>query len=338
MTARKTVTALFSSLGILILILDGQTALRGASMGLALCIRAVIPSLFPFLFLCSVLTGSLWGSQSPLLRPLCRKLGIPAGAESILLAAWLGGYPAGAQVIGQAYREQGLIRDDAHHLLRFCSNAGPAFLFGMTAVQFSRLSDLWALWLIQISASLLTGFLHLHRPTGPAALPRKDASIPRLLASSVRTMGILCGWILLFRMISEYLVRWFLWYFPSEIQVIFSGILELSNGCCSLSAIPDPGFRFCVCSGLLSFGGICVVMQTASILHGLSIKPYLAGKLIQTALSLVLSLLYLRFGWISFLLPVGFFLLWTKKEVDFPEKPLYNPLIKTRREKKHAVS
>ena len=132
MSLKKTVTALFSAAGIMILILDGQTALQGAAAGISLCLRTVIPSLFPFLFLCSVLTDSLWGTTF-WSGKLLRRLGIPAGADSLLISAILGGYPAGAQAVAAAYQQGKLSRKEASHLLRFCSNAGPSFLFGMAA-------------------------------------------------------------------------------------------------------------------------------------------------------------------------------------------------------------
>ena len=39
------------SLGMLALILDGRTAIEGARQGIGLCLRTVIPSLFPFFVL-----------------------------------------------------------------------------------------------------------------------------------------------------------------------------------------------------------------------------------------------------------------------------------------------
>lgn len=336
---KKAVTAAAAGLGVLVLILDGQTALLGASQGLELCLKAVIPSLFPFLFLCSILTNALWGSRIPVPESVRKRLGIPRGAESLLIPAFLGGFPAGAQAVGQAYGEGRLERSDAIHLLRFCSNAGPAFLFGMTSPQFPDLKYVWALWIIQILSALTVGILFRSNPQCEASLSARSNSVSGILTGSVKTMGILCGWIILFRMVTEYLTRWFLWFFPAELQVLLSGLLELSNGCCSLSRIPDISLRFCVCSALLSFGGICVAMQTASVISDLPLKPYLVGKSIQTVLSLPLSLLYLQTGWpglsaVSFLLFLGL----GKKEVDFQKNTLYNALTNTRREKNHAVS
>ncbi len=323
--------AVLAAWGMLALILDGQTALTGAAAGLELCIKTVIPSLFPFLFLCAVLTGELWGESFPVLKPLGRRLGIPNGAESLLLAAVLGGYPAGAQQIGEAYRDNRLDKKDAQHLLSFCSNAGPAFLFGMTARQFSGLSIIWALWIIQILSSFLTGALGVSGSGSQATLSGENLSISQILNSTLRAMGAICGWIFLFQILLGFLERWCFWMLPEGLQVFLTGLLELSSGCCALGRIGDEHLRFLLCNVMLSFGGLCVTMQTTSVIRGLSPLSYLRGKGIQTVLSLALGGLYLRFGWLSFCPVFLFFLVPRKKEVDFRENPLYNAAITTGR-------
>lgn len=297
MSLRKILTAGLACAGMLVLILDGETALHSASAGIELCLRTVVPSLFPFLFLCSILTGNLWGSSFPGMKFLGKRLGIPEGAESLLITAILGGYPAGAQAIGECYRQGRLSKSDAQHLLTFCSNAGPAFLFGMVVLQFPDVKTIWALWTIQILSALLTGTLDRRESYDKGILSPKTTSVSQILTQTVKTMGIICGWILLFRIISGFLNRWFLWYFSEYIQVILTGLLELSNGCCALGEIQSVPLRFVVCSAFLSFGGLCVTMQTASVIGGLSLNPYLRGKLLQTAVSLVLAMLYLSWGW-----------------------------------------
>lgn len=289
----KMVSAGLACLGLGVLILDSRCAVLAAREGLTLCMTTVIPSLFPFLFLSAVLTGALWGQEWKLLRPLGRFLGLGRGSESLLIAAFLGGYPAGAQAVGDAYRSGRLSREDGEQLLTFVNNAGPSFLFGMTAVHFGT-ADVWALWGIHILSALMVARLN-YRPMGkPLSLPEKAASPAACLNGAVKTMGVICGWIVLFRIFLGFLHRWFLWYFPAGIQTAVSGLLELSIGCCGLGAVENPELRFVLCCAMLSFGGLCVAMQTASVAKGLSLKPYLRGKALQTVFSIALSLLWLK--------------------------------------------
>lgn len=340
MTKRTILTACFSSAGILILILDGQTALAGGAAGLELCLKTVIPSLFPFLFLCSMLTGALWGQPVPWLRPLATALGIPEGGESLLVAGILGGYPAGAQAIGETFRNGLLSREDAEHLLSFCSNAGPAFLFGITARQFPELSMVWALWAIQLLSAMAVGMWHRQKTISRVNLLSASPSVYRCLIQTVRTMAVICGWIMLFQILLRFLSRWFLWHLSQEMQVLVTGLLELSSGCCSLPRIESIHQRFLVCSLMLSFGGLCVTMQTASVIDGLSIGIYLRGKLMQTCAALFLSGLYLLLDWPGLTAAaalLGLAACLMKKRVDFPEEPVYNTTITAGRKQIHAV-
>ncbi|MBQ7129914.1 MAG: hypothetical protein IJO21_02580 [Oscillospiraceae bacterium] len=312
MNTRNISRILLSFLGILALILDGRTALLGAAEGIRLCIRTVIPSLFPFLFFCGILTNTLWGTTSPLLRPAARLLGVPKGGESLMIAGFLGGYPAGAQAIGDACRTGRLDPGDGARLLTCCCNAGPGFLFGMIAPQFSSGTTVFHLWMLQILSACMTGVLFCRDGSASCSLSSNTASISRILRDSVLTMGLICGWILLFRVLLSFLERWLLWFFSPELQVAVTGLLELSNGCCGLSAIRDESLRFLVCAGMLSFGGICVAMQTASVIGSLPLSAYLLGKVVQTLLSLVLAVLFLRLGSIFYPISVLLLLLLSK--------------------------
>jgi len=288
---RKIPTGLAAAAAMLMLILDGKTALAGATEGIDLCIRAVIPALFPFFFLIPLLVGAL---SPAFLRPLGRWMGLSRGTEGLLIPAFLGGYPTGAQAVGQAWKEKRLTKQEAERALHFCSNAGPSFLFGMIGPQFSSPLAPWLLWGIHILSALLVSrsIPKLKNPRR-ASLSLQCVSIQQALSGAVKTMGLVCGWVVLFRVVIAFLYRWMLWLLPKEITVILCGMLELSNGCCMLTAISGESLRFMTASVLLSLGGCCVAMQTAAVIPGLSILPYLKGKLTQSVYSLALSALIL---------------------------------------------
>ena len=109
------------------------------------------------------------------------------------------------------------------------------------------------------------------------------------MVGAVRTMGVICGWVILFRVLIAFLNRWFLWFLPESARIALIGILELSNGCCELPKIPDIRVRFILCSGILAAGGLCVTAQTASVTKGLSLRYYFFGKIIQILVSLMIS-------------------------------------------------
>ncbi len=297
MPVKKILTAGLAGFVMVLLIVDGQAALQSAADGITLCLRTVTPSLFPFLFLCSLITASFWGEKIPWLRRIAKQLGIPKGGESLLLCAFLGGYPAGAQMIGTLFQEGKLNRQEAQRLLPLCNNAGPAFLFGMVAMQFPSMDMVAALWVIQILSVFFAGAFTAGSNASSVSLCGNKSSISEILNRSVRTMAVICGWILLFQIMNGFLDRWVLWYFPREFRILIRGILELSAGCCGLGQIASPDLRFLVCTLMLSFGGLCVTMQTASVIGDLSLPQYIGAKLLQTAAAAIMAAAYLQLGW-----------------------------------------
>lgn len=281
----------------LALILDARTALDGANEGIRLCLYSVIPSLFPFLVLSALLTGALIGTKGSFPRPIGQLCGIPEGAEALLAVGLLGGYPVGAQNIAQLYRDGKLSKGDAERMLGFCNNAGPAFLFGIVASHFSQPQAGWMLWIIHILSAKFVGMLLPGSSTGKVCSGvRPHTNLSGAMSQSIRVMGQICGWVVLMRVLISFLEKWLLWLFPVEVQVLLSGLLELTNGCCSLNLIDSEELRFIVASVMLSFGGICVLMQTASVTGSLGLGMYLPGKLLQTAISLLLTVLAIEFG------------------------------------------
>ena len=286
----KMLSAGAASLGMMALILDSQTALNGAADGISLCIRVVIPSLFPFFVLSIFLTAALRGRSISLLRPISRLCRMPEGSESILAVGLLGGYPVGAQAVFQAYNGRRLTRPAAHRLLGFCSNAGPAFIFGMGNALFIDKRCAWTLWGIQIISALMTGMLLPGGTSQLAAQSAEDAvSLPQAVTKALKVTAGVCGWIIVFRTLLAFLQRWFLWLLPNTFGVILTGLLELANGYDALTGIGSECMRFLLCACFLSFGGICVLMQTVSVTNSLGTGMYFPGKLLQTLLAFCLA-------------------------------------------------
>ncbi len=293
---KRVINGGIASFAMMLLILDSKTALSGAEKGIELCIRSVIPSIFPFLVLSGVLTSAMSGMKLSVLGRVGRWMGIPQGAEGIFLTGLLGGYPAGAQSICQAWKSGHLPRESALRMLAFSSNAGPAFLFGMLGTRFFEGWIPWALWGIHIASAiavaiLLPGKEKADRPIVSAPL----LSFSAALKQAVQTMGYVCGWVILFRVILAFLDRWFLWLLPTSARVAVYGCLELANGCLALDLLESAGLRFVLASGILAFGGICVAMQTSSVTGELGMGMYLPGKLLQTLLSLTFSMVLQSF-------------------------------------------
>lgn len=292
MEKRKIPKVIFAAICFLILILDSKTALSGARQGLYLCLNSVIPALFLFCILSKILCSALLGCQVPLFSLLGKITGMPAGTESILMLSLLGGYPIGAQCIDDAYKNGSILKKDAQRLLSFCSNAGPAFLFGIVGSLFPTIGPVFYLSAIHIISAVLVGILMPGKSAKAYQITRKsEMPLVKATEESVRTMIGVCSWIIIFRVILEFISVWFIKRLRNTAFVITAGFLELSNGCLMLENLSNLGLRFILASVFLAFGGSCVALQTISVTKHCGIGLYFPGKILQSAISLILATL-----------------------------------------------
>ena len=271
MDVKRGWTCVLCGAGILVLILDSPTALSGAAKGIELCLKTLIPGLFPFFVLSGMLTSAL-----------------PGGG--LMLAGILGGYPVGARNTAQAWRAGQLSREDAERMAVLSNCPGPAFIFGVAGQIFPPMEAavLWAIYLISVGALWL-----LLPKVKIASDTPKSMTMPESVHSSLGAMASVCGWVVLMRTVLAVLERWVLWLLPDRGQAALSGLLELTNGMLMLGAVEDH-LRFVLASGMLGFGGICVAMQTIGVTQDLSLKLYFPGKILQCCICTALASLYMK--------------------------------------------
>ena len=290
--SKRNIGAILAACAMAIIILDTKVVIIGTQEGIKLSLQTIIPALFPFIILSGIINSCLLGQTIKFLLPLSRLCKIPKGAESLLMLGFLGGYPVGAQAISQAYAQGSLTKNTAQRMLGFCNNAGPAFIFGMFSVIFSRPIILWVLWIIHILSGITVGLLLPGEELSDCKIKISEPmSVPKALQNAIKTTSIICGWVVIFRIIISFCDKWLFWMLPVEMQVAFSGFLELSNGCVLLQKIQQEASRFLLASVFLAFGGICIGMQTKSVTENLGCGFYFSGKILQTHFALLYSLI-----------------------------------------------
>lgn len=313
MSFRRCLLGICAFLGISILILDGETAVQGAYEGIILNIRTVIPSLFPFFLLSNIITTTYMGANLPILRPFKQICSIPDGMESILIPAFLGGYPVGTQAIVQQWQQQQISRKDAQRLMGFCNNPGPSFIFGMAASLFPNIRYGFALWIIQITSALIVARLIPGSVYQRTNMVKQRIQLTAIIQNAVKAMCFVCGWVIQFRILITFLDKWILWALPDYAQAAIIGVLELSNGCIALLNLHSIETRFILCSGMLTFGGLCVIMQITSAANGLSLQCFFRGKCIQTVLSLLMASCFIYRKFLLWAAPIFILLLLPRK-------------------------
>ena len=299
----------------LALVLWPAQAMEAMRDGLKLCGNVMIPSLFPFFVLSSLvvelgMSRYLGRLLEPVMVPLFR---VNGACSAALALGFVGGYPVGARTAIQLYQSGQCSRTEAERLLAFCNNCGPAFILGVvgTGLFGSGLVGL-LLYLAHLLSSLIVGLLfRFYKPgQGPR---RKDgspaqfqtASFPAAFTRSVTgalqsTLNI-CAFILFFTVAVRMLTLSGLLsaaagllsrlLFPLGLsqewaERLITGVLEVSTGVSSLTDGALSG-RMSMAAFMLGWAGLSVHCQVLAFLgdSGLSLRTYLAGKLLHGVLS-----------------------------------------------------
>ena len=288
---RQKVSILVSALLMLMFILDSRTALAGAKEGIEICIRTLIPSLFPFFVLSGLITGNLRGISVRGMNYMEQIFRIPKDSGHLLMLGFLAGYPVGAKNADDCCRRSGLPEIEIQRMAVICNNPGPAFLFGILSGQFSSTIYIWMLWALQIISSLFIARLTAQkRCTAVSISPAEPTTVVQAMNQAIRSTAAVCGWVIMIRILLEYLNGWFLYRMPPVLQILCTGFLELSNGCLNLGKISAEGLRFSLAAVLLTFGGCCVTLQTGSVCRTISISKYLYLKGVQSFIAYCMSL------------------------------------------------
>ena len=277
---------------------DAAEVRRTASEALALCARSVIPALFPFLAVSSLLVSLGFGQWlSPCFSGLMASLfRLPGLAGSALLLGLVAGYPIGAQTAAGLYQSRLLTRAEAERLLAFCNNSNPVFLISVlgSGVFGSTRTGLW-LWLIHVASALAVGLLFRGRdtPSSPRHIPRPihsgktafSATFVSAVRGAATAMLSICAFVTLFSVLSAPLSR-----LGAPLGPLLTGSLELFSLTPRLT--PDRS-GFILAAGCTGWGGVSVLCQTAAVLEasGLSLRPCVLGKLAQGLLSALLAAL-----------------------------------------------
>ena len=322
-----------SGIAIVFLILNNSAAISGANEGISLCLKTVIPSLLPMMVLSVMFTGNAAGRSSRLIAWLCKPLGIPQGLESIMITGLIGGYPTGAKCIIQAINDKRITDQDARRMLIFCNNAGPAFIFGIAYHLFPSKQDLWLLWLIHILSAISTAMvLPKNKRTQKEVMKQSNCSISEAVTSSAKTMATICVWIILFKVLLT-IINPIISKAPEIARCFIAGIMELTNGITSLTLIESMSTRFILASFTLSFGGLCIILQTKSIAKDI-FSGYIPGKILQSLFSILYAAiwngLYRREMYFFIIIPTVMiisaiiYITNSKTPIDFVENLNYN--------------
>ncbi|MCL2563622.1 MAG: sporulation protein [Oscillospiraceae bacterium] len=308
-----------------------REAVQAASDGVALSFNVIVPSLFPF-FVLSTLMVRLGLTQyfgrvlDPVMRPLFNVGGV---CSSAFVLGFVGGYPVGAKTAVSLYENGQISRVEAERLLAFSNNSGPAFILGVVGVGIFASSRVGLmLYAAHALASVLVGVLFRRWGLrGNAERRIKNAELKgggqiravrfgQVFVESVTksfqaTLNI-CGFVIFFTVFIRLLflagvipaVAGLLGGVFAELgfdaewaSMLLIGLIELSSGVWGLRDVAGQmSSAIAMAAFMLGWAGLSVHCQVLSFIggSGLSVRSYILGKFLHGGISAGLIFLLTR--------------------------------------------
>lgn len=294
---------------ILIFVADPTKYMQSVTNGLSVWAAAVVPALFPFFVLSKLLVElDFFGRFEKFVAPVTQKLfKAPAAAGYIFLTSIVSGYPVGAKLIQEYHRKGLLTQTQCKKIATFTSTSGPLFVLGTVGGKFFGNATLGFVLLgCHLASAVICGLLFRGfycDNSAPADKQTKSANkniLDECIYSSVSGILTVGAFIALFYMLtdmifSSYLVQHMLSFAPTyspAIKGFLTGMFEVTRGCAEIAALGMPMTAATVlCGTLISFGGICIMMQSYVYLKdcGVKFRQLFAIKAVQAAVCALLT-------------------------------------------------
>lgn len=289
-----------------------------AQRGIKLCLELLIPSLFPFFVLSSLLisTGLAGLCARPLGRLMSPLFGTGGSGAAALILGAIGGYPVGARTLAQLEQRRECSQAEARRLSLFCNNCGPAFFIGAAGagVFGSREAGFLMLGANLTAAVLLGVILRLLRgpvegggggAVRPVSLSPLSAELPGCVSASFTATLNVCAYVILFSILTALadcsgLLPWLTDALALRLPLekagtlcrsLLVGLLELSTGTAALGEAAGSPIALPLAAFILGWGGLSVHCQSLPFWRkaGVPVGPYLRAKLLQGLLSAALT-------------------------------------------------
>lgn len=247
---------------------------------------------------------------SLVLRPI---LNMDEHHTAIFILSMIGGYPVGARLVERSVAQGLTHRKDAARLSALCFGSGPSFVVGVAGVAAYQNAGTGLLMFCACVLSAIIVAAAANWTRGKIALPESKRceaeTAPKMSAdllfsssaSAAKTLFLVCTTIVIFSVAIHLLLTSQLYRtllsaaeavgISSEwLNGFVSALLEISN-IRTFGAVSSPALT----AAILSFGGVCVLLQVMSIGKGiLRLKSFFLARIAQGGLAFVITSLLLK--------------------------------------------
>lgn len=298
-----------------LLVLVSPAAISAGREALALWWQTILPTLLPFFACATIIEGSgMLQAIAAKTNKQSNRLGCSPYLVPILLLAFLSGYPSAPRLAGTLQASGQLDRQQADRLATICNLCSPMFLLGaLTTGMLGAPQLFFPIAIGHYGSALLLGVAtrrrkhHSGRDTviitkikGETIRENLGTLLPTSLFDGMVSMIKVGSAIVFFFVLTRVLEQiGVLGLLATPLDALFScigfgtqggnllsGILELTGGCYRI-AQSGASLRVSatLASFLVSFGGLCVMVQSMSFLTFQKPLRYLSYKLCQGLVS-----------------------------------------------------
>ncbi|MCH5323583.1 MAG: hypothetical protein J1E39_00065 [Eubacterium sp.] len=307
---------LFAVLGLILavmLISDSKGVSQAVISCIDVCLNSLIPSLFGYMVLCTLLTKSGLGNLIflPIWYIFRRIIKLDSKMFSVFMMSQIGGYPVGVRLISTLISQNKNYSEIAEKCTLFCYNSGPAFVAGMVGITVYGSLEAGIIIFISCLVSnflLATVMTRRFKPEMSIKKELPDLSVTTVKDSLISTGHALltvCLSMVLFNTVLE-LIR----YSGVElangkvINTVLMSVWEITNITKSGLLLPLP-----IAATLISFGGLCVVFQILTLSdYKLNALRFIAARAAASLLSgIICYIITMLTGYIPSMQTAGFY-------------------------------
>lgn len=260
--------------------------MKATGRGLALFASNVLPAMFPFLFLNTMLsnTKAIPFINKAFEKPVNKIFGVVKEGAFVLISALICGYPVGAVTTARLYENGDITSEDVRSFLPFTSLAGPVFILSTVSSVFGDKNVGLVVLISHYVGTFINGLLwrfvsHTRArkrnniENGPVVLNTSTLStdfeksgghnlLGEAVTSSALSMLTVGGYIVLFGLVVDTFALLPFWGdLPTIWRVLFTLPIEMTRGVVEASTLASLPLAVGFATLSVTFGGLSVLAQ-----------------------------------------------------------------------------
>lgn len=289
------ISALLTAAICFLLITDSKQVIGSVRQSVTVCLSVIIPSLFAFMVISQIMISC--GLADILFFPFYKVSSFWFKGSrrqfSVFLLSLIGGYPVGIKLLKELTAYNKNYTAIAEKMLCYCYCGSPAFIIQMVGLSVFGNADAGLIVYISNAAAclIIAVIVNLFSPRTEVeekSLTGAKISLGIITGSiekTVKALGVICGTILAFNVFLELMdhIGFMSVLENLGIDKIAAASFEISN----LSLFQGNSYGWLpVFAGITSFGGLCIIVQTAALSEGtIPLKKFIISRIPAALLS-----------------------------------------------------